>query len=297
MAEPAQQPERLRNETVRRALESRGPATVRTLQRLAGRNPGETDQRIVELSRREQILEQALGAMSRESARLLYVGAKSALEADPVYRVLQDRSPGGDPEPWPAVRDRAERLDRRARGLGAPEAQRWPTMLPGTDAASGHQLADECVRLAEAIRPGWEWTQLMRGIVLKARGRYEEALHCLRPLADKGFDYEVRYWGLRNLLSILMHSEQHADEMTERCSALLKLSPEDPSATYFALELHCLRHDAGSLESASTEIRDRLLREDTVYWMNVLRSRSSVMARLLGLPEETTASWVEELAS
>lgn len=297
MADPARQPERVRNETARRALRARGPQLVQALRALSGDRTAAGAPIPVSPLGREQILEQALGAMSRESARLLYLGAKSALEADPVYRVLQDRSPGGDPEPWPVIRERAETLERRGVGLGAPTIQRWPRTQPGADAHSGHLLASECVDLAEAIRPGWEWTQLMRGIVLKSRGRYDEALACLRPLAETGFDYEVRYSGLRNCCAILIHAPEHAPELADKIEALLHVSKDDEAAPYLSLELNAMRHDSAGFGVAQGQLAERVKDDEAKYWLGVLRSRSSTLAERAGLPDATFAAWLEDLES
>lgn len=294
MADQARQPERVRNETARRALTARGPQLVRALRALTGDRAAAIPPVAYSPPSHEQILEQALGALSRESARLLYLGAKSALEVDPVYRVLQDRSPGGDPEPWPRIQQRAETLERRGESMGAPSARRWPADRPGLDAASGHRLATECVDLAEAIRPGWEWTQLMRGIVLKSRGRYDEALDCLRPLADKGFDFEVRYWGLRNLLMALAATARW-DELETRQVQLERLSRDDSALAYFEWERGLGQCD----EVVSRRGLDRLgehFPDQAGYWATLLEQRADDLAQVRPSQAAQLVDWLQRQA-
>lgn len=290
--------EHLRNETVRRLLQRSGPALVRTLRALESGEPvppAPSAPRIDFAVRRRQIMEEALGSMSREAARVLYLGAKSALEADADYCVRVDRSMGGDAEPWAAVAARATRLDRRMTSLGAPPARRWPDRGPARDTASAHALASECVELADLIRPGWEWTSLERGIVLMARERFDEALELFTPLAEGGFDDEVRYAAARNVCACL-NSLDRLDELEVYVNRLSASAVDDLTVQYFLVELAAVGGGASGLRSALGTLRSTQVSTGLQTWSETLLCRSDVLASRSGLTPRAVVALLNEPA-
>lgn len=262
--------------TVRRHLDGVGPSVATTLAALAAGEHATARPPLPLVEQVETIKRRALEAGAQEAAWLLYMGARSCLFSIETFArdIECEGGPAGSPRRFEGQYSRlANRLDGLNRSLPS-WAHVNPTAVPA-------QLALECLDWAEAIRPGWEWIPLKRGMVAMSRGDWAIGLD-MSLRAKSASKEEVLYVAaLRNALDCSVQAgcmPEHQDLI----DAYEARRTQDRLAAAFRINLAAAQGDARSFRSHSQVFQEREDNRGASYWLHFLAHHGPAWEQSLG---------------
>lgn len=262
--------------TVRRHLEGAGPTVAETLKALAAGSSVEPPPSLPIVERVETIKRRALAAGAHEAAWLLYMGARSLLFS--IEEAARDMDWLGSPAvAVPELRAQYDHLAQRLRSTGRP-LPAWAIPNPESMATA---VADECLNLAEAIRPEWPWLQLERGLVAMGRHDWQRGIQLAQESRSLSRERSLTIAATRNAIDCALRVgaiKQHQQLVVD----LEVLLPGSRLVSGFQLCLQAGTGDAESFTRTAQEFLEATDDHGREYWLHFLAFHGPAWVRSLG---------------